>query len=52
MGWETANVHLGSQTARRLAADVRRRPARWLERAATDMSRSVTRDWRDWVKDV
>ena len=52
MGWETANVHLGSQTARRLAADVTRRPARWLERAATDMSRSVTRDWRDWVKDV
>ena len=50
MGWETANIHLGSMTSHRLAADLARRPARWLERAATDMSRIVSQDWRDWVK--
>jgi predicted alpha/beta hydrolase len=49
MGWETANLHLGTPNAR-VAADLKRLPKRWLERGAVQMSRAVTRDWRDWTK--
>lgn len=47
MGWETANLHLG--TAREpILRDLKRRPGRWLARGATDMMSVLTRDWRDW----
>jgi hypothetical protein len=47
MGWETANLHLG--TARdSIRRDLRRRPSTWLVRAATRMSDVVSRDWRAW----
>ena len=47
MGWETANMHLG--TAREtITRDLKRRPARWLARGATDMITVLARDWRDW----
>jgi Uncharacterized protein conserved in bacteria (DUF2252) len=47
MGWETANLHLG--TAREaITHDLKRRPATWLARGATDMMSVLTRDWRDW----
>jgi hypothetical protein len=49
MGWETANLHLGSRNVR-LTADLRRRPERWLENAALHMARAVVRDWRNWIK--
>jgi hypothetical protein len=49
MGWETANLHLGTPNAR-LTADLNRLPKRWLERAARQMARAVIRDWRDWIK--
>ena len=39
--------HLGSIGAHRLAADLARRPARWLERAATTCRTSSLADWRD-----
>jgi hypothetical protein len=49
MGWETANIHLGSQNA---IKDVRRHlgtlKPNWLYTAAKDMVKAVTRDWRDW----
>lgn len=48
MGWETANVHLGSGGARRLLADLRRRPKHWLLHAATAMAAAVERDYADW----
>ena len=47
MGWETANMHLGTARAT-LARDLRGRRASWLTRGATDMMSVVRRDWRDW----
>jgi hypothetical protein len=51
MGWETANIHLGTAEARN---DVRRHLNRlkpnWLFAAAKDMEKAVTRDWHDWRK--
>jgi hypothetical protein len=47
MGWETANVHLGSRRAP-VARDVAQRRGPWLEHAARDMADAVIKDWRDW----
>ncbi|MHB1863771.1 MAG: DUF2252 family protein [Gemmatimonadaceae bacterium] len=48
MGWETANVHLGSASARALLADLERRPKNWLVRAAAAMRTVVRDDWAEW----
>ncbi|HME73225.1 MAG TPA: DUF2252 family protein [Myxococcota bacterium] len=45
MGFETANVHLGTGEARTLLADLKRRPRSWLRRAAMVMADQVERDW-------
>jgi hypothetical protein len=51
MGWETANMHLGSpEQRRRILADLRKRTGRWLSRAAGRMAQAVERDWRKWRK--
>jgi hypothetical protein len=47
MGWETANLHLGSGRDA-ILRDLRKRPRRWLEKAAVRMAESVFRDWRDF----
>ena len=47
MGFETANIHLGSEH-KRLASDLSARHARWLERAALSMADAITADWRSW----
>jgi hypothetical protein len=50
MGWETANVHLGSRSAiGAVARDLAKRPARWLHSASAAMAQAVTRDWKDWI---
>ncbi len=46
MGWETANVHLGSVKARVLLADLKKRPRNWLLRAAEAMEKSVLGDFK------
>jgi hypothetical protein len=51
MGWETANIHLGTRGAR-LVRDLGARRSRWLEQAATDMAREVIRDWQDWTRQL
>jgi hypothetical protein len=51
MGWETANLHLGTPRAP-IRKDVARRRGRWLERAATDMVDAVIQDWKDWRQSV
>jgi len=48
MGGETANIHLGSQKARTLQADLKKRPAGWLLRAARKMEKAVLADWEAW----
>ena len=51
MGWETANIHLGSPRQRRaILADLGRRKSAWLPKAATRMGEAVARDWRKWCK--
>jgi hypothetical protein len=50
MGWETANVHLGSTNPRVLLADLNRRRKRWLHEAASRMIDAVEEDWRAWRK--
>ncbi len=49
MGWETANVHLGTNGARqRIQRDLSRRPPNWLYKAATKMRDVINEDWKVW----
>jgi hypothetical protein len=48
MGWETANVHLGSVKAAVLVRDLEKRPSGWLHRAAEEMFESTAHDWQEW----
>jgi hypothetical protein len=49
MGWETANVHLGTPGARRaLLRDLDTRRGGWLEKAAKTMAAAVIEDWQRW----
>ena len=45
MGWETANVHLGSHR-RKIARHLGAQNGRWLERAADAMTAATVEDWR------
>ncbi len=51
MGWETANVHLGSRTAHALLVDLAARETGWLHQAASVMLAAVQTDWEAWSKD-
>jgi hypothetical protein len=48
MGWETANVHLGTCEAKVLLADLKARGTDWLHEAAKVMVDSVHKDWKAW----
>jgi len=49
MGWETANVHLGTVSARKLILkDLAKRPAKWLQTSAQAMVNANVADWKDW----
>jgi hypothetical protein len=48
MGWETANVHLGSAGAHAILLDLVSRPDGWLHHAARQMLAAVQADWEDW----
>ena len=51
MGWETANVHLGTHKAiRAIQRDLATRKPKWLHRAAKQMTRVTISDWREWRK--
>jgi len=52
MGWETANIHLGTKSAPRLILrDLGKRKQRWLHAATDDMLRAVRSDWETWKED-
>jgi hypothetical protein len=51
MGFETANVHLGSREAGVMSADLKARNPNWLYRAAAAMAASVHADWAEWRKE-
>ena len=51
MGWETANIHLGTIAARdRVLKDLNQRPGKWLRRAAEAMAKATLEDWKAWAK--
>ncbi len=50
MGWETANVHLGSIKARTIRADLKTRRRTWLHEAAERMTEALRQDWEIWRK--
>ena len=49
MGWEAANIHLGTRgAARAIVIDLARRKQGWLRDASTKMARRLRADWKDW----
>jgi hypothetical protein len=49
MGFETANVHLGTpRAAKMILRDLGKRPSHWLHEAAAAMVKATTADWREW----
>lgn len=52
MGYETANVHLGSaDRVKAIRTDLQKRKARWLQNAASAMRGAVMNDWKEWRKE-
>jgi hypothetical protein len=50
MGWELANVHLGTARPSLIVRDLKKRKSGWLEKAARDMVDAVVEDWWEWKK--
>jgi hypothetical protein len=51
MGWETANIHLGTKTARNsLLQHMKREKGKWLHHATEAMLQAVSQDWKIWKK--
>ena len=48
MGYETANIHLGTVKARVLAKDLKSRSRGWLYRAARAMQKAVVADFEEY----
>ena len=51
MGWETANIHLGTPPARKaIMRHLDKQKGRWLHHAAETMLQTVRADWEVWKK--
>lgn len=51
MGYELANVHLGTRGARaRIRADLRRHKPKWLRQSAERMAEATLADWKEWKR--
>src|SRR5438309_927135 len=48
MGWETANVHLGTPGSRAIRADLKRRDKHWLYDSARRLADAVDDHWPAW----
>ena len=49
MGWELANIHLGSQKmVKAVRQDIAKKPADWLCLAMKAMTKATISDWKDW----
>lgn len=49
MGFETANIHLGTKDQiGKIALDLKKRPQGWLHEAATCMAKATLKDWDEW----
>lgn len=51
MGWETANIHLGTATARKpILEHLQKQKGRWLHESSEAMLEAVRDDWKVWKK--
>lgn len=51
MGWETANIHLGTRSAAKtILRHMQKQKGRWLHQASAAMLDAVRDDWKDWKK--
>ena len=51
MGWDTANIHLGTPTTvGRVRQDLKKRPLKWLPKATEAMAQATIDDWKKWPK--
>ena len=51
MGWETANIHLGSRTAiPAVKRDLAKRKGRWLHKSSKAMLKAILSDWKYWCR--
>lgn len=51
MGFETANVHLGSKSARKeIEKHLKHQKPKWLHKATEAMLAAVREDWKEWKK--
>jgi hypothetical protein len=48
MGYETANVHLGSRSRKAILAHMRKQKRGWLHLATDEMIKSIREDWKVW----
>ena len=49
MGWETANIHLGTRPAvKDVLADLKERNPNWLRKSAGKMVEAMLKDWEMW----
>jgi hypothetical protein len=49
MGWETANIHLGTRTASKsILRHLQKQKGKWLHRATAEMVQAVRDDWKTW----
>jgi hypothetical protein len=49
MGFETANVHLGSREAvPKIRKDLKRRTSKWLDESAKTFSKWIFSEWKEW----
>ncbi|HET6177984.1 MAG TPA: DUF2252 family protein [Candidatus Sulfotelmatobacter sp.] len=52
MGFETANIHLGTRAARKpILRHIQKEKGRWLHAATVEMLKIVRDDWKTWKKD-
>jgi hypothetical protein len=53
MGWETANIHLGSRKSiKSVRQHLDKLKANWLPAAAKDMADAIKHDWHVWKKET
>ena len=52
MGWETANIHLGTRAASKtVLRHLEKQKSKWLHRATQQMLEAVREDWKAWKKE-
>ena len=51
MGFETANIHLGTRKARKaILQHLKKQKAKWLHNSASQMVKVVRADWQEWKR--